>query len=200
MNIMQYIGIIIMVAATILLIICLMGLWKEFKTIVLTPKFVLSNDWMRSVMGVQQFSHIARDIYIGHCRDTDKKVSGIVAHVHIGNGNDICIFHARSLMNLEWTLAHEWAHIIAFRMNRTGSHNETWQSALNLIGYAEEWTNHISGYKSRPHESRDSKFTILAHAIMPEIAKRTPTFHAWATGKYLFPIARYQPKTRRSRG
>ena len=200
MTTIQYISIVGIIASSILFIISLAGMWRELKVTTLTPKFVLSNDWVRSVIGVQPFSQVARNIYVGHCRDTGKTVSGIVAHVHIGDGNDICIFHARSLMNLEWTLAHEWAHIIAFRMNRTGSHDETWQSALNLIGYAEEWTNHISGYKTRPRESRDSKFRILAHAIMPEITERTPRFHAWATGKYIFPKARHQPAARRIRG
>ena len=59
--------------------------------------------------------------------------------------------------------------------------HETWQSALNLIGYAEEWTNHISGYKTRPRPARRKDPVSFLYKLYPRagLTYRNQETHAW---------------------
>ena len=86
------------------------------------------------------------------------------AHAHTRTG-DICIFAELSSMNMEWTLAHEVAHLIA--PPRYISHGPEWQQQIAAMGYTEEarrypWNINVL---IRP-ESRDWRFRHAARWIL----------------------------------
>lgn len=94
-----------------------------------------------------------------HGRETGKAL----AHAHTRTG-DICIFAELSPMQLEWSLAHEVAHLIA--PPTYISHGPEWKSQLNAMGYIEEGRRYAM--KIGPlicPESRDWRFKHAARWI-----------------------------------
>lgn len=110
----------------------------------------------------KEYGRYIRSVSLGAClygKDTGKAL----AHAHTRTG-DICIFAERSSMDMEWTLAHEVAHLIA--PPTYISHGPEWKGQMRAMGYAEEARRYAVkiGPLISP-ESRDWRFRHAAQWI-----------------------------------
>ncbi|MCY4654221.1 MAG: hypothetical protein OXC95_13780 [Dehalococcoidia bacterium] len=57
---------------------------------------------------------LTKTIYQHTCRAKGERPNGIIAHAH--ENGDICIFADPQRADIEWIIAHEFAHILARRI------------------------------------------------------------------------------------
>ena len=127
---------------------------------------------------------VVNDVYIGQCRDAGGMWTISPAHAHLDGTLDICILAMPDdRAELEWVLAHQYAHVIAHKSFISTGHDRTWSQMLMALGYPEEascFRGHICGTPSHvAHEARGTPFSRLATAIDTEVAQRTVRPARW---------------------
>ena len=100
---------------------------------------VLPSNLVRTATTGTYLTTYASDIYIGYCPfGQQPKADEAMAHAHPGKSRAICVFYTHlSRAEMEWTLAHEYAHLISMRRG-CYTHADFWKDTLSLLGYPEE--------------------------------------------------------------
>ena len=119
------------------------------------------------------------DIHVGYCKSSGQTVPGIYAHAHNDGTGDVCLFDMLPLKPafLEWTLAHECAHLVAGRAG-CYNHDRTWKNAIRMIGYAEEGESFQGDLRTRQPDYRtgvNPNYRRLATLVMEQVELARPS-------------------------
>ena len=170
------------VACTVTATLCLQQAWRLFSERHLVPRMTIPRDWLAPVLKRTRIARMSGDIYIGYCAATGQKVSGQLAHAHVGGSHAICIFQLPDTTRMEWLLAHEYGHLYAAQRG-CKDHDGAWKSVMRTMGYGEEADRYTEeSHRSLPdrtYTSRNHEFAYLAAVALRCAEAERPSARQW---------------------